>query len=99
MYPTLRSVGGYESTSAPTPALTCTHQNIYDHTLHLHPYIPLGTVLCRLVSCIQKRSVGGYVSRPTNAMQSLNNLTVALAAITQDKVRLVNIGSILDHML
>ena len=51
-----------------------------------------GTKLCKLVEALQGKSVGRFVPRPMNQLQALENCTIALAAITRDNIKLVNIG-------
>ena len=51
-----------------------------------------GTKLCALVEALQGKPVGRFVTRPMNQLQFLENCTIALAAVTRDNIRLVNIG-------
>ncbi|KAK2719655.1 hypothetical protein QYM36_005214 [Artemia franciscana] len=52
-----------------------------------------GVRLVALVSSLQKKRLK-YVKRPLNQHQSLENVTTALNAITDDGIKLVNIGSV-----
>ncbi|KAK6195551.1 hypothetical protein SNE40_000959 [Patella caerulea] len=52
-----------------------------------------GVKLCALVECLQQKKIGRVVQKPHNQHQALQNVTVALTAIANDNVRLVNIGS------
>ncbi|ESO98827.1 hypothetical protein LOTGIDRAFT_89490, partial [Lottia gigantea] len=52
-----------------------------------------GVRLCALVEVLQnKKIVGKVVQNPKNSHQSLQNATVALTAVANDNVKLVNIG-------
>ncbi|CAD5125182.1 DgyrCDS13424 [Dimorphilus gyrociliatus] len=52
-----------------------------------------GVRLCELVSFLTRGKIGRIVKRPNNQHQKLENVTLALRAITRDGVKLVNIGS------
>ncbi|XP_076435460.1 filamin-B-like isoform X2 [Babylonia areolata] len=52
-----------------------------------------GVTLCALVEALQQRRIGKVIKKPMNQHQSLENVTLALKAIAEDNVRLVNIGS------
>nr|KAG5688122.1 hypothetical protein BaRGS_007581 [Batillaria attramentaria] len=52
-----------------------------------------GVKLCALVESLQNRKIGKVIKKPINQHQSLENVTLALKAIAEDNVRLVNIGS------
>ncbi|KAL8600676.1 hypothetical protein ACOMHN_006742 [Nucella lapillus] len=52
-----------------------------------------GVKLCALVEALQNRKIGKVIKKPMNQHQSLENVTLALRAIAEDNVRLVNIGS------
>ncbi|RUS75788.1 hypothetical protein EGW08_016449, partial [Elysia chlorotica] len=52
-----------------------------------------GVRLCALVEALQARKIGRVIKKPLNQHQSLENVTLALRAIAEDGVRLVNIGS------
>ncbi|KAI8772469.1 filamin-A-like isoform X1 [Biomphalaria glabrata] len=52
-----------------------------------------GVKLCALVESLQNRKIGRVIKKPINQHQSLENVTLALRAIADDNVRLVNIGS------
>lgn len=52
-----------------------------------------GTKLCALVEQLQKRTLKpGWSRKPVNHHQYLENVTTALNAISEDGVKLVNIG-------
>lgn len=51
-----------------------------------------GTKLCALVEALQKRPLRGWVRRPVNRHQHLENVSAALKAVEADGVKLVNIG-------
>ena len=51
-----------------------------------------GVRLCALVEALQSRKIGRVIKKPLNQHQSLENVTLALRAIAEDGVRLVNIG-------
>ncbi|ESO98828.1 hypothetical protein LOTGIDRAFT_158778 [Lottia gigantea] len=50
-----------------------------------------GVKLCALVEALQQKKIGRVVAKPINQHQSIQNVTVALTAIANDNVRLVNI--------
>ncbi|CAG5127218.1 unnamed protein product, partial [Candidula unifasciata] len=52
-----------------------------------------GVRLCTLVASLQNRKIGRVIKNPVNQHQRLENVTLALKAIAEDNVRLVNIGS------
>ena len=52
-----------------------------------------GTKLCALVEALQKRPLRGWVRRPANRHQHLENVSCALQAVEADGVKLVNIGT------
>ncbi|XP_061194598.1 filamin-A-like isoform X4 [Saccostrea echinata] len=51
-----------------------------------------GVKLCQLVEGLQGKKVGRIIKNPLNHHQRLENVTIALNAIANDNVRLVNIG-------
>ena len=51
-----------------------------------------GVRLCVLVEALQNRKIGRIIKKPINPHQSLGNVSLALKAIADDNVRLVNIG-------
>lgn len=51
-----------------------------------------GTHLCSLVENLQKRPLKSWNRRPANQHHYLENATVALKAIEEDGIKLVNIG-------
>lgn len=52
-----------------------------------------GIKLCALVQVLQKRTLKpGWIRKPTNQHQFLENVSTALNAIAEDGVKLVNIG-------
>ena len=52
-----------------------------------------GVKLCILVARLQNRAkIKGMKSQPKNRHQKIENVTLALQATRQDKVKLVNIG-------
>lgn len=53
-----------------------------------------GTHLCTLVENLQKRPLKGWNRRPANQHHYLENASVALKAIEEDGIKLVNIGEI-----
>ncbi|XP_021372144.1 filamin-B-like isoform X3 [Mizuhopecten yessoensis] len=52
-----------------------------------------GVLLCALIESLQGKKIGRVIKKPMNHHQNLENCTLALAAIANDNVRLVNIGS------
>ena len=50
-----------------------------------------GTKLAALVQVLQKRKLR-HNKKPVNQHQELENITIALDAITEDGIKLVNIG-------
>ncbi|KAL8594788.1 hypothetical protein ACOMHN_047506 [Nucella lapillus] len=52
-----------------------------------------GVKLCALVEALQHRKIGKVIKKPLNHHQSLENVSLALKAVADDNVRLVNIGS------
>lgn len=52
-----------------------------------------GTHLCTLVENLQKRPLKGWNRRPANQHHYLENASVALKAIEEDGIKLVNIGT------
>lgn len=57
-----------------------------------------GVRLCELVSFLTRRKLGRIVKKPNNQHQKLENVTLALRAITRDGVKLVNIGKYCPFM-
>uniref|UniRef100_A0A1B6E957 Calponin-homology (CH) domain-containing protein n=2 Tax=Clastoptera arizonana TaxID=38151 RepID=A0A1B6E957_9HEMI len=54
-----------------------------------------GTRLCALVEVLQKRKLRpNWIKRPANPHQYLENVTAALTAVSEDGVKLVNIGNV-----
>ncbi|KAJ1528888.1 hypothetical protein ONE63_007257 [Megalurothrips usitatus] len=53
-----------------------------------------GTKLCALVEALQRRPLRGWVRRPGNRHQHLENVSCALKAVEADGVKLVNIGNV-----
>lgn len=51
-----------------------------------------GVLLCALVEALQHRRVPHVVKRPINQHQCLDNINLALKAMTSDGIKLVNIG-------
>lgn len=52
-----------------------------------------GTRLCALVEVLQKRKLRpSWIKKPSNQHQYLENVTAALSAVSEDGVKLVNIG-------
>lgn len=51
-----------------------------------------GVRLCQLVESLQGKKIGRIIKKPLNHHQELENVTIALNAISNDNVRLVNIG-------
>ncbi|XP_062597927.1 filamin-C-like [Saccostrea cucullata] len=51
-----------------------------------------GVSLVALLEVLQRRRITGVVERPSNPHEALQNLNVALEAIGEDNVRIVNIG-------
>lgn len=51
-----------------------------------------GVKLCQLVESLQGKKIGRIIKKPMNHHQQLENVTIALTAIANDNVRLVNIG-------
>lgn len=54
-------------------------------------YFQDGTKLVALVQVLQKRKLR-HNKKPVNQHQELENITIALDAITEDGIKLVNIG-------
>ncbi|XP_076454336.1 filamin-B-like isoform X2 [Babylonia areolata] len=52
-----------------------------------------GVKLCALIEALQHRKIGKVIKKPLNQHQSLENVSLALKAVADDNVRLVNIGS------
>ncbi|CAH1781777.1 unnamed protein product, partial [Owenia fusiformis] len=52
-----------------------------------------GIKLCALVEALQNRRIKRVVKKPINQHQYLENVTLALKAISEDDVKLVNIGN------
>ncbi|XP_069103436.1 filamin-B-like isoform X3 [Argopecten irradians] len=52
-----------------------------------------GVLLCALIESLQGKKIGRVIKKPLNHHQNLENCTLALTAIANDNVRLVNIGS------
>ncbi|XP_021344555.1 gelation factor-like, partial [Mizuhopecten yessoensis] len=50
-----------------------------------------GVLLCALIESLQGKKIGRVIKKPMNHHQNLENCTLALAAIANDNVRLVNI--------
>lgn len=57
-----------------------------------------GTKLCALIEALQKRPLRGWVRRPVNRHQHLENVSCALKAVEADGVKLVNIGESGYHL-
>ena len=57
-----------------------------------------GTRLCALVELLQKRKIGPWNKKPTNQHHFFENVTMALNAIAEDEVKLVNIGKIIINI-
>lgn len=51
-----------------------------------------GVKLVTLVEALRRQTLPGTVSKPTNQYEKLQNITVALEAIANDNVRIINIG-------
>ena len=51
-----------------------------------------GVLLVALLEAVQRRKIPGLIATPTNHHEKLQNITVALDAISRDNVNLVNIG-------
>ncbi len=52
-----------------------------------------GWRLCRLMEALQHRRVAGHATRrPTNRHQRIDNINLALQAMVDDGIRLINIG-------
>ena len=58
-------------------------------------YFQDGTKLVALVQVLQKRKLR-HNKKPVNQHQELENITIALDAITEDGIKLVNIGRTVD---
>ncbi|XP_064639227.1 filamin-A-like isoform X1 [Lineus longissimus] len=52
-----------------------------------------GVKLVALVECLQQKSLGRIVKEPKNPHQQLGNVSVALKALEDDKIKLINIGA------
>ncbi|XP_012945003.1 gelation factor, partial [Aplysia californica] len=52
-----------------------------------------GVNLVALVEALQFKKIGKVYSRPTSQIQMLQNVTLALHAVEEDHVKLVNIGT------
>lgn len=53
-----------------------------------------GVRLCNLIQSLQGKTIGRVIKKPINHHQNLENVAIALTAIANDNVRLVNIGKI-----
>jgi hypothetical protein len=51
-----------------------------------------GVKLVALVESLQHKSLGRIVKEPRNPHQQLGNVSVALKALEDDKIKLINIG-------
>jgi len=51
-----------------------------------------GVMLVALVETLQRRKLGGAVKNPSHNHEKLHNITIALDAIANDQVTLINIG-------
>lgn len=51
-----------------------------------------GIKLCSLIQVLQGKSIGRVIKKPLNQHHYLENVSLALKAITQDNIKLVNIG-------
>lgn len=51
-----------------------------------------GTILVALVEKLQKRKLRGHNKKPNNQHHEIENITIALDAIKEDGIKLVNIG-------
>ena len=51
-----------------------------------------GIKLCTLMEVLQNQRIGRVVRKPMNQHQYLENVTLALRAMTSDNIKLVNIG-------
>ncbi|KAL3847644.1 hypothetical protein ACJMK2_018546 [Sinanodonta woodiana] len=51
-----------------------------------------GVKLCALITVLQGKSPGRVIQSPKNPHQELENVALALSAIANDNIRLVNIG-------
>ncbi|XP_062567858.1 filamin-A-like isoform X3 [Saccostrea cucullata] len=63
-----------------------------DFVTELENDFDTGVKLCFLVQGLQGKKVGRIIKKPLNHHQQLENVTIALNAIANDNVRLVNIG-------
>lgn len=53
-----------------------------------------GVKLVALVEALQFRKIGKVYSKPANRIQMLYNVSLALQAIADDNIKLVNIGKL-----
>ena len=51
-----------------------------------------GVKLCALVELLQQKKIKGVIKKPLNQHQCLENVVLALRAMTNDEIKLVNIG-------
>lgn len=51
-----------------------------------------GVNLVALVECLQLKKIGKITEKPTKKIQKIQNVSIACKAITEDNVKLVNIG-------
>ncbi|KAJ8310288.1 hypothetical protein KUTeg_012153 [Tegillarca granosa] len=52
-----------------------------------------GVNLVALVECLQLKKIGKITEKPTKKIQKIQNVSIACKAITEDNVKLVNIGN------
>lgn len=51
-----------------------------------------GVKLCALIELLQQKKIKGVIKKPLNQHQCLENVALALKAMTSDDIKLVNIG-------
>lgn len=56
-----------------------------------------GTRLCALMEMLQHRRIPHVVKKPINQHQCLDNINLALKAMTNDGIKLVNIGQCISN--
>ena len=57
-----------------------------------------GIRLCDLLEVLQEKRIGRVVRRPLNRHHHLENVTLALRAMQEDNLKLVNIGELIGFL-
>ena len=53
-----------------------------------------GTRLCAVVEALRNRRIAHVIRKPVNQHQCLDNINLALRAMQEDEIKLVNIGTV-----